>query len=286
MRVAPLLLALALVAPAAHATARSAPRTRRLAQRTSAAQPAAAHPAQATPTTAHGAAAQPAPAHPAPAGTAGAPAPAATNATPPVAPEQPGVPLTADQVAAHVQSFYDRTNDYEANYQQVSHNRLTGRDERRSGHVRFLKPGRMRWDYALPSGDVVVSDGTTLWAYEAAEHQAVQSDLRQSQLPSALSFLTGTGRLTNDFTFTLLDAQRYQYPTGYVLQLQPIQPNPSFERIIFFVDRASFQVASTVVLDAQGNSNRFTFTDVRVNVSPAQSVFQWTPPRGTQIVRP
>lgn len=185
-----------------------------------------------------------------------------------------------------MQAFYDRTNDFEADFTQVSRQRLGGTDERRNGHVRFLKPGRMRWDYAQPTGDVIVSDGHTLWAYEAAARQAVQSNLQQSQMPSALSFLTGTGRLTNDFTFRLLDAQRFQYPSGYVLELRPRQPNPSFERILFYVDGRSFQVARTVVIDAQGNTNRFDFTNVRVNMNIPPSVFQWTPPRGTQIVRP
>lgn len=193
--------------------------------------------------------------------------------------------LTAAQIVAGVQDFYNRTNDFEADFEQVSRNRLSGQEQRRSGHVRFRKPGRMRWDYTVPSGDVIVSDGTTLWAYEAAARQAVQSNLQQSQLPSALSFLTGTGRLADDFTFRLLDARRYQW-NGYVLELRPIVPNPSFERLVFYIEPAHYQVVKTVVIDAQGNTNSIVFRNPRVNMNHPLEVFQWTPPPGTQIVRP
>jgi outer membrane lipoprotein carrier protein len=205
---------------------------------------------------------------------------AATSPTPPAGPPD------ANRVVAQLQAFYDRTTDFEADFIQVSRTRLTGGEQRRNGHVRFKRPGRMRWDYQSPTGDVIVSDGTTLWAYEAAARQAVQSTMQQSQLPSALSFLTGTGRLANDFTFRMLDARRYQYPNGYVLEARPINPNPSFERIVFYVEGGHFQVARTVVIDAQGNQNRFDFVNPRVNMNHPETLFQWRPPAGTQVVRP
>lgn len=197
----------------------------------------------------------------------------------------PAVALTADQIVARVQAFYDATGDFAADFEQVSRSALSGTSQRSTGHVQFRKPGRMRFDYTAPAGNVVVSDGTTLWAYEAAQHQAIQSSLVQSQLPSALSFLTGTGRLVNDFTFRLLPSAT-AFPGGHVLELRPITPNPSFERVVFYVEGQHFQVASTVVIDAQGNTNRFNFLAPRVNLNPPNTVFQWAPPTGTQVVRP
>ncbi len=191
----------------------------------------------------------------------------------------------AQQIAQQIQAFYDRTTDFSADFVQVSRNRLYG-EERRTGQVIFRKPGRMRWNYAAPSGDVIVSDGRTLWAYQADERQAVQQQLGQSQLPTAIAFLAGTGRLTDSFTFRLLDANQFRFPQGHVLELRPTTPQPSYERIIFYVDRASFQVVRTAVIDAQGNQNRFDFSNPRVNTNVPEATFQWTPPAGTSIVRP
>jgi outer membrane lipoprotein carrier protein len=222
-----------------------------------------------------------APAAPRPATTPAAPA---TNAAAPNAPAQ-NAANPAQQIAQQIQAFYDRTTDFSADFVQVSRNRLYG-EERRTGQVIFRKPGRMRWNYAAPSGDVIVSDGRTLWAYQADERQAVQQQLGQSQLPTAITFLAGTGRLTDSFTFRLLDANQFRFPQGHVLELRPTTPQPSYERIIFYVDRASYQVVRTAVIDAQGNQNRFDFSNPRVNTNVPEATFQWTPPAGTSIVRP
>lgn len=209
--------------------------------------------------------------------------------TPPPAPTptptNPNAPLTADQVAQRIQEFYDRTTDFQADFTQVSRNRLYG-EERRSGRVIFRKPGRMRWNYAAPHNDIIVSDGSTLWAYQADERQAVQQTLTQSQLPTAIAFLAGTGRITDSFTFRLLDANQFRFPNGYVLELRPTTPQPTYERIVFYVDRASFQVVRTAVIDAQGNQNRFDFANPQVNLNVPETTFRWTPPVGTSIVRP
>lgn len=248
------------------------------AQQTTARRPAPRVPALRPPTTP---VARPAPA-PQPA-SAVAPAPPAQVVHPP--PASPNGALTADEVARRIQDFYDRTTSFQANFTQASRNRLYG-DERRTGRVIFRKPGRMRWNYDAPSGDLIVSNGTTLWAYQAEERQAVQQALTQSQMPTALAFLTGVGRLTDSFTFRLLDANQFQYPNGYVLELRPTTPQPSYERIVFYVDRATFQVARTAVIDAQGNTNRFDFNAPQVNLTFPDTVFNWTPPAGTSIVRP
>lgn len=211
---------------------------------------------------------------------ASVPALAQSNTPPPPA----ATALTADQIAARVQAFYDRTQDFSADFAQLSQNRLSGQNDTRNGHVRFSRPGRMRWDYTTPAGDVIVSNGSTLSLYEAAAHQVIQTPMQQSQIPSAVSFLMGTGRLADDFTFTLLPAPpQWQ---GYALELHPRQPNPSFESIVFYVEPANFQVVRTAVLDAQGNSNRFTFTNVTVNTNIPPTAFQWSAPPRTQIVRP
>lgn len=222
------------------------------------------------------------------------PTPAPTPTPPPANPTGPAQnanngALTAQQVAERIQAFYDRTTDFQADFVQVSRNSLYG-DERRNGTVMFRKPGRMRWNYAgsgdAGGGDVIVCDGTTLLAYQAEERQAIQQNMTQSQLPTAIAFLAGTGRITDSFTFRLLDASAFQYPNGYVLELRPTTPQPTYERIVFYVDRTSFQVTRTAIIDARNNTNRFDFIHPRVNLDIPESTFRWTPPAGTSIVRP
>ncbi len=77
--------------------------------------------------------------------------------------------LTAAQVAGLVQSFYDQTTSFQANFQQEQYTKVYDRRQRSSGRVVFMKPGRMRFDYAAPNGQVFVSDGQRLVVYQPPE---------------------------------------------------------------------------------------------------------------------
>lgn len=196
--------------------------------------------------------------------------------------------LTAVQVVAGVQGFYNRTTDFEADFRQFNTTAVSNTTTESAGHVQFRRPGRMRWDYTQPRGNLVVSDGTTLWTYEPANRQAFMANLTQSQLPSALSFLMGTGNLAADFNARLRPSTVRGYENFYMVELTPVTPNPSFARLVLFVEPQNYQVVEAGVIDAQNNRNRFQFVagTVRVNTNPPADRFRWTPPQGTNVIRP
>jgi outer membrane lipoprotein carrier protein len=200
----------------------------------------------------------------------------------------PNRALTAAQIVAGVQAFYNRTTDFEADFRQFNTTAVSNTTTNSAGHVQFRRPGRMRWEYSNPVGNLVVSDGTTLWTYEPANHQAFMANLANSQLPSALSFLMGTGNLSVDFEARLRTTTAAGYGNFYMVELTPRTPNPSFARLVLFVEPQNFQVAEAAVVDAQNNRNRFQFVGgtVRVNTNPPQSRFQFTPPPRTNVIRP
>ena len=108
--------------------------------------------------------------------------------------------LNARQVAALVQSFYDQSTSFTADFRQQQYTKVHDRTERAHGRVVFEKPGKMRWDYAAPNGQVFVSDGQTLLVYQPPDEgerhgQLIERPMSEHQLPQAFSFLTGTGRL-------------------------------------------------------------------------------------------
>lgn len=198
----------------------------------------------------------------------------------------------AQTAAASVQRFYDQTRDVSADFFQTYANKLYKRTDRSKGHVVFKKPGMMRWDYAEPNGKVIVSNGKKLLVYEPGEDgekgQVVEQRINDAQLPQALSFLMGDGKLADSFTFRLLDAKREGYASGDVVELSPKQPTPHYERILFYVERsASLRglVRRVVIIDASGNRNRFDFSALKFNTGVAAKHFEWTPPPGTRHVQ-
>jgi outer membrane lipoprotein carrier protein len=53
-----------------------------------------------------------------------------------------------------------------------------------------------------------------------------------------------------------------------------------------YIDAATYQVRRVMLLDAQRNRNRFDFVTPEVNVKPPAGEFAFTPPAGTQVIRP
>ena len=200
----------------------------------------------------------------------------------------------ATTVAAWVQAFYDQTRSMSADFEQRYHHRIHDRRTTSRGRVRFKKPGRMRFDYADPNGKVVVTDGTELTVYEPPDAgqsrgQYYQQPMSQAQLPDALSFLTGTGRLAQDFRFRLLDASALGYAEGQVLELRPRRPTAQYSRVLLFVDDDAARrgvVHRVIIVDQSNNTNRFDFRNQRFNTNVQDSVFQYRPPGNARRIQP
>lgn len=211
---------------------------------------------------------------------AAAPPPAGSAAAPQIC---QGV---ADTVVASVQTFYNQTTTFSSDFTQTYKVKQYNQTKTSAGHVIFNKPGKMDWTYKDPAGNRVVSDGTTVWVYEAANKQMYQQAVAQAQYPAALAFLTGQGQLAKLFNFKLCTGVEMQFPGGSVLVGTPVTPTAAYEKVLFYVDSATSQVRRVLILDGQGNTNRFDFVTPVVNQPVPATQFVFTPPPGTSIIKP
>jgi len=210
---------------------------------------------------------------------------------------QESKPLDPAVVIGLVQSFYDQTTTLQAEFEQTRYTRLYDRYDRAKGKVVFKKPGMMRWDYAQPNGQVFVSNGKKLFIYQPPEPgekrgQLIERAVDEDQLPSAFSFLIGSGNLANDFEVRLLEHDNEKFQDGYVLQLIPRRPTPNYEQLVFYVrtlthggKRAGI-VQRVLIIDAAGNRNRFDFANIKFNRDVPDKRFSYRPPKGTERVTP
>jgi len=196
-----------------------------------------------------------------------------------------GARLDVKAVVAEVQKRYDGAADFRARFTQTLTSTALGRKTSSSGEVTFKKPGRMRWDYEKPDKSSYITDGGVLWLYEPDDKQAFKQDLKTSQLPAALSFLTGKGKLATEFDIAFAaNANGGKPGPDYVLSLSPRTPQAQVKTIQFIVDPRTFDVRESVITDAQGNVNDLTFADIRVNTRVPDALFKFTPPAGTRVI--
>jgi outer membrane lipoprotein carrier protein len=225
---------------------------------------------------------------------AGAAAPAL--AVPPVPPQAvpappapaPGARLPLKDVVEHVQKRYDAAKDFRARFNQTLTNAAFARKSSSSGEVLLKKPGRMRWNYAQPEPKMYLADGNTLWLYEPEDRQAFKQDLKSSQLPAALAFLAGQGKLAAEFDITAVDAKATKTPYGsprdYLLSLAPKTPQAQVKTILFVVDPRTFDVRESVITDQQGNVNDLLFSEIKTNTNIPDATFRWAPPAGVRLI--
>lgn len=202
------------------------------------------------------------------------------------APPAPPAPPTAQDIAGRVQSFYNNTKTFQADFTQTYVIKIQNKKKESKGKVAFEKPGKMSFRYADPNGNRVVSDGKTIKVYEQANQQLYESKVEKSQYPAALAFLMGQGNLQQDFTLKLLDPATMKFEGGYVLECTPKQATPAYQKMLLYVDGPTNQVRRALILDAQGNRNRFDFLAPVINKPIAKTEFEFTAPPGTKIVKP
>jgi outer membrane lipoprotein carrier protein len=210
--------------------------------------------------------------------------PAAPSTAASAAPAVSQPALDLQTVIDRMQKRYDQAKDFRARFSQNYSRAAVNRSTVSTGTVALKKPGRMRWDYEKPEPRMFVSNGQVLWLYEPTEKQAFKQELKNSQLPAALAFLMGKGKIVDEFEVAFAKDTKHGRPGDYRLALTPKQPQSSYKSILFVVDPKEFLVRETLLIDPQGNTNHFVFDDMVVNDKVPDALFKWTPPAGVRVV--
>ena len=189
--------------------------------------------------------------------------------------------LKAGAVLERVQKRYEAATDFRAHFEQKQVAPALRLSTVLHGVVLFKQPGSMRWDYQAPESRSFVSDGTTLWIYQSESKEVFRQGLKRSQLPSALAFLTGHGKLTSEFEVKLAGKTSYGRPGDYVLSLVRKQPQPTVKSVLLVVDPVTFEVRETVVIDATDGTSDMILSDVKVNSGIPNGTF--APPSSARV---
>jgi outer membrane lipoprotein carrier protein len=188
---------------------------------------------------------------------------------------------TPSELASRVQARYDTIRDFTADFTQRQTSPLLPRPVDERGEVKVKKPGRMRWTYATGDRNQVVSDGTTIYSYFPGDRHVNRTPMpKGDDASTALLFLAGRGNLTRDFAASLPDTQ----PAGeWRLELKPKAAEADFETLTLEVDRTSLAFRGLVVVDPQGGTSAFRFTNMRENRGLPDSEFTFVIPRGVEV---
>lgn len=190
-----------------------------------------------------------------------------------------GARPSASELAAKVQAHYATVRDFTADFSLRQSSALRPVTKTERGTVKIKKPLKMRWTYTTSEKNQFISDGSRLYVVYTEGRYFEQSKLPpESESSTWLLFLAGRGDLTRDFTSSMAAEQ----PAGeWRLILEPRAARPAdFKTLTLEVDRVSYRMVGLVVLDDQGSSSAYRFTNLRENQGLSDREFAFTPPRG------
>ncbi len=182
---------------------------------------------------------------------------------------------------------FRRATTLRADFTQILRDPMVGTSDTSSGEFLRGTAGRFAFRWRHPAGDVILSDGTVLWAYlpSSAPGQAVRSTL------------TGKPGESFDPVAEFLDDPAQRFQVSYVrpdsvasrpadvLALVPRQPGTlPYRRVRIWVDRADSLVRRVEIDEGSGGVRRILLDKLRVNVPVPASSFVFRVPKGVRVV--
>jgi len=189
--------------------------------------------------------------------------------------------VSVEEIVRRVQARFDATADFTADVHQELLVASTGRTLSARGTVAFKRPGKMRWTLENHEKQVIVADGVTLWLYQPDEQQVLKSPFESAFRSSApISFLTGVGRIGDDFQASLDGTD-----DGAVqLLLVPRRDEQELGRLRLSVETKEYGIVGAEIRDPMGNVTKLRFSNIRRNVGLADSLFHFDVPPGVDVI--
>ena len=155
-----------------------------------------------------------------------------------------------------------------------------------------------RWEYNEPDEQLIVSDGREIWFYVPENKQAIRSEARQALRTekgnNPLMFLTNLGELSRFFEIRWFQDQPEQ-AEDYFLELIPLEKSPLIKTIVMGVHKEIvaakgglpvFPIHTLLLANVNDDLTRIEIIAAEVNQRPAEKLFHFLPPPGTEILTP
>jgi len=146
-----------------------------------------------------------------------------------------------------------------------------------SGMFYLQRPGKFRWDYAQPYEQQIVSDGKRIWIYDVDLQQVTVQKQGASNNATPMALVDGRMKLKEAFNVRELDHRNGTYR----LVLSSKKPNSDFKDVVVGLDKTGLRFLQ--LHDHFDQTTDIVFTDLHVNVRLQQSLFNFTPPKGTDV---
>jgi outer membrane lipoprotein carrier protein len=189
--------------------------------------------------------------------------------------------ITAAQASAtqDLQRFFSKVQRYSAQFDQVVLDEAMTPIQESSGKLWIERPGKFRWDYAVPYEQQIVGDGREIWVYDVELRQVAVRRMQGALGATPALLLAGKGSL--EATFEIRDLGR-QGRLDWV-RLTPRQNDGGFQDIRIGFEGGKLRTLE--MIDGFGQITRVTLKDATENGRIGADKFRFVPPPGVDVIR-
>ena len=190
----------------------------------------------------------------------------------------------ADAALDRAVAAYAKVQTLRATFDQSLANPITGRSAKAKGELLVKRPGRVAVRFTEPSGDRIVSDGTSVWIYlpTSAPGQVMRASADAAQ---------GTGM---DVSTELLTAPRTRFDVadagaatvnGRATRIVALTPRTArnYTRARLWIDDADGIVRQLELTENSGVVRTITFRTIQLNPKLPASAFKFEVPKGVKV---
>lgn len=153
------------------------------------------------------------------------------------------------------------------------------------GVSQYKNPGKIRYDFSQPDGDVIASDGKTLWIYIKRIEAVGKQDLeiQKTNVSGEQVFPTNTP----SGLFRIFRKYHYKFDTinqpqkgedgkeYFVLALEQREKIGGFEYMTLYVDTQDYLIRKAVGRDSRGKETAIEFTKIELDKEIEDGVFNY-----------
>ena len=157
----------------------------------------------------------------------------------------------------------------------------------------YQAPDRLRYQFSVPAGNLMISDGKFLWIYiprlRAVGRQDLQLDKKNESNNSIFVGNPGPGlvRLFRKYHYRFDSPKQPRELDGgsyFVLDMEQREKIGGYEKIKLHVDSKNYLVYKAVGSDGYGKTTTITFKNIKTDIPLEGKLFQYRPDDSVRVV--
>ena len=196
--------------------------------------------------------------------------------------------LDVKQIAEKMQQKQDSIEDY--SYTMYMTMEFGGQKMETEADMMYKKPNKLKTVQTQPAemaGSVTVSDGETMWLYDAQQNTVMIMELSETPEQNDLDYLQFIEMMMNESDFSLAGIEKVDGRTSYVIDMSPKDESDDLGMlgdIKVWVDKETWMPLKMDMKDADGNPMySMEYRNFQTNTGISDDEFQFEVPEGAKV---